>query len=414
MRPPKFPRLASVAALLAACMLAHAADPLVEKSDLFQGGKDGYALYRIPGIVVTSKGTALAYCESRQKNGADWGHIDVHLRRSVDGGKTWEPARQIAHLGDPVPRNPVVFEKKLGTENERTVNNPVAIVDRQSGAVHFLYCVDYGRCFHMRSEDDGLTFSKPVEITSAFEKFRPEYDWKVIATGPGHGIQLKNGRLVVPVWLSLGHSKNAHHPSVASVIYSDDHGQTWNRGDIAVPNTAECKDPNETTIVELVDGRVMLNTRSQSAPNRRLIVTSPDGATQWTQPRFDDALLEPVCMASLTRLTLQQGSDKNRILFANPHNVKRDAEGKEIPGAGAERRNLSVKLSYDEGQSWPVNKTLEEGGSMYSDLAVLPDGTALCFYERKNLLTLARFNLEWLTDGRDSLPEKRSDVPAGQ
>ena len=295
-----------------------------------------------------------------------------------------------------------------------TYNNPVAFANRD-GSVQFLFCLEYCRCFSLRSDDEGVTWTKPVEITATFDKFRSEYDWKVLATGPGHGIQLKSGRLVVPVWLSLGTGGHAHRPSVTTTIFSDDNGRTWQRGDIAVPNTAEWINPNETVVVELADGRVMLNVRSESKAHRRLFTISANGAIGWSKPRFDDALLEPICMASIIRLSAKPASDQNRIVFASPHNLAR-ADGKEEAGKSRDRKNLSIKLTYDEGQTWPINKSLEPGYSAYSDLAALPDGTVLCFYERGReanaeqkkptsyaSLTLARFNLEWLTDGKDQL-----------
>jgi sialidase-1 len=114
----------------------------------------------------------------------------------------------------------------------------------------------------------------------------------------------------------------------------------------------------------------------------------------------------------MVRLSLQSQSDKNRILFSNPDNLSR-ADGKEVAGKGRDRKNLSVKLSYDEGKTWAVNKVVDAGYSGYSDIGVAKDGTILCFYgrgEKKDFggfafdhLTLARFNLEWLTDGKDQL-----------
>ena len=393
---------------------ALAQEATVEKVNLFTAGEDGYALYRIPGVVVTSKGTVLAYCEARKSNRGDWGTIDIMLRRSTDGGRTFEPRQHIAHFGEKVPKNPVALKQKLAAEGEQTVNNPVAIVD-QNGAVHFLYCVEYLRCFYMRSDDDGKTFTKPVEITDTFEKFRPDYDWKVLAVGPGHGIQLAKGRLVVPVWLSTGTGGHAHRPSSVSVIYSDDHGQTWQRGDMAAMNEGEVVNPNETVIAQLADGRVMLNIRSESHAHRRLISTSSDGATAWSKPAFHAELLEPICMASLCRLSAQPTHDRNRLVFANPHNLQRS--GTPQAGQTRDRKNLSVKLSYDEGTTWLVDKVLEAGFSGYSDLAVTPDGTILCFYERGStdgasnyrtgLLTLARFNTTWLTDGKDTFTPKK-------
>jgi len=406
-------KAALAAILILVSSLAIGADPLLDKVDIFKAGEGGYKLYRIPGIVVTAKGTVLAYCEARKSDSGDWGPIDIMLRRSTDGGKTWSPMQPIADVAGPKTKNPVAVAQKLvsGESTDVTYNNAAAIAD-SNGSVHMLFCLEYMRCFYQRSDDDGLTWSKPVEITSTFEAFRKDYDWKVLATGPAHGIQLKNGRLIVPVWLSLGTGGHAHRPSIVSVVFSDDRGQTWQRGDIAAPNTAEWINPNETVIAQLADGRVLLNMRSESKANRRLISTSADGATGWTKPDFHNELLEPICMASLVRLSETPASDKNRLLFANPHNLER-GDGKTTPGMGRDRKNVSVKLSYDEGQTWPVNKSLEAGFSGYSDLAVLPDGTALCFYERgstdgKNnyktgLLTVARFNLEWLTDGKDGL-----------
>lgn len=388
---------------------APAAAPFIEKADLFTAGQDGYALYRIPGIVTTKRGTILAYCEARRSDRGDWGAIDILLRRSTDGGRSWSAQTNIAHVPGPKAKNPVALAQKLATPGEVTYNNPVAIPDA-NGAVYFLFCLEYARCFYLRSDDDGASWSKPVEITAAFDRFRPEYDWKVLATGPGHGIQLRTGRLVVPVWLSLGTGGHAHRPSVTSVIYSDDLGRTWSRGEIAGPNEGEWNIPNETCAVQLADGRVLLNMRSESKANRRLLTTSRDGATGWSKPQFHDQLLEPICMASMVRLS--EAPARNRLLFSNPDNLAR-ADGKEAPGKGRDRKNVSVKLSYDESVTWPVSKSVEPGFSGYSDLAVANDGTILLFYERGSTdganiyktgrLTLARFNLEWLTDGKDAL-----------
>ena len=393
---------------LAACAGAMDGDAFLEKVDVFEAKTGGYALYRIPGIVVTRTGTVLAYCEARRTGSGDWDSIDILLRRSTDGGKSWQQARNIANVPGPKTRSRVIARKGTAT-NDVTYNNPVAIPDR-NGSIHFLFCLEYMRCFYQRSDDDGSTWSTPVEITGTFDQFRPDYDWKVIATGPGHGIQLKNGRLVVPVWLSTATGKGGHRPSVTSTIFSDDGGGTWHRGDIAVPNTEEWVNPNETVVVQLADGRVMLNVRNESKTNRRLVTTSPDGAKSWSKPRFDDALREPICMASVVRLTEAGNSGRNRIVFSNPDNMSR-ADGKESPGVSRDRKDLSIKLTYDEGQTWPVNKVLEPGFSGYSDLAAAKDGSILCFYERGSTdgksstrtdrLTLARFNLEWLTDGRD-------------
>lgn len=366
------------------------AEPLLEKVDVFPANTNGIARYRIPGIVVTPKGTVLAYSEARRNSSSDWGEIEIHLRRSTDGGKTWEAGKHIAHHGTRMEGNP--HKKKDGGEKEQTVNNPVAIVDRYTGAIEFLYCINYARCYAMRSTDDGLTWSTPVDVTATFEPFRKHYDWKVIATGPGHGIQLKSGRLVVPIWLAYG-KEGDHAPSAAATIYSDDHGKTWIAGDLAVPNEGEFGNPNETMLAELSDGRVMLVTRSVSKPNRKIITLSPNGAKGWSKPAFHDQLWEPICMASITAHPSQPGT----LIYSNPHTLKLNADGKETLAGRGKRENLSIKLSRDDGKTWPVSKTLDAGPSAYSDLAVLTDGTVLCLWETKNDIQCARFNLEWIT-----------------
>lgn len=382
-----------------------AAQPFIEKQDLFIVGDDpAYKLYHIPGIVVTAKGTVLTWCEARKRSAgvSDWDDIRILLRRSTDDGNTWSPPKSIAEVPGAKEKNPFALKMKNVDPTDVTYNNPVLIADKD-GTVHMLFCLEYMRVFYQRSEDDGVTFSQPTEITAAFEAFKKDYDWKVLATGPNHSIQLKNGRLIVPVWLSTGTGGNAHRPSVAATVFSDDQGKTWKAGDIAVPCTDECINPNETVAIELQDGRVMLNVRSESKAHRRLIVISPDGATGWSTPKFDDALLEPICMGGIVRYN---HGGQNLILFSNPHNLEK-AKGKADPGKSRDRKNVSVKISRDEGQTWPVSKLIEDGPSMYSDIAVTQRGTILCFYGRSGdsqgvaafaggRLTLARFNLEWL------------------
>jgi sialidase-1 len=374
-----------------------------ETQDLFKDGDDpSYSIYHIPGIVVTAKGSVLAWCEARkqQAGGSDWDDIRILLRRSTDDGKTWSPPRSIAEVPGPKAKNPVSQRLKGVDRGAVTYNNPVLIADRD-GPVHMLFCLEYMRCFYQRSEDDGLTWSEPAEITPTFEGFKKDYPWAVLATGPDHGIQLRTGRLIVPIWLSTGTGGNAHRPSVTATITSDDRGKTWRSGEIAVPCTEEWINPNETVAVELADGRVMLNVRSESRAHRRLVTVSPDGASRWSTPLFDDALLEPICMGGIVRY---DHGGKSLLLFSNPHNLDRQ-DGKAEPGKGRDRKNLSVKASRDEGRTWWINKTIEPGPSTYSDLAVTKVGTILCFYGRGtrpgfagDRLTLARFNLEWLVD----------------
>ena len=362
----------------------------LERNEIFAADSGGYVVYRIPGIVVTGRGTVLAYCEARKSDRGDWNAIDIVMRRSTDGGRTFDAARRIAEAPGPYRKNPVALAQGLAATDDVTHNNPVMIADaKQPGVVHMVFNLEYMRAFYQRSEDDGVTWSKPVEITSAFDAFRPEYDWKVLATGPGHGIHLRTGRLVIPVWLSLGTGGHAHRPSVVSTIYSDDHGATWRRGDIAIPNTDDWVNPSETALVELRDGRVMLNARTESKARRRLVAVSAGGARGWSRPAFDDALPEPVCFGSIVR------HPRAGILFVNPDNPD-----------DRTRRNVTVRLSRDEGKTWKVKRSVEPGGSGYADIAVAKDGAVLTLYERNEDvkgrwrtqgLVLARFGVDWLT-----------------
>jgi len=349
-----------------------AAQPATQ--DLFTAGESGYVTFRIPGLLAQGN-TVLAYAEARRDGFGDWADIDVVLRRSTNGGKTWEPMRVLVDSA------------------KDTVNNPVMIAGKKAGEIHFLYCVNYAKAYYRRSDDGGRTFSAAREITAAFETLRKHYDWNVIATGPGHGIQLRNGRLMVAVWLSTGGRK--HRPSRVSTIFSDDHGVTWQAGEL-VPDTLP--NPSETYAVERRDGSVQLNIRNESPEHRRAISISPNGATGWSVPRFHAQLVEPVCMGSLIR------HPKGGLLFSNPDNLEAiyvDA----AKTVNRDRKNLSVQWSGDDGETWTAKRVLEPGLSGYSDLAATKDGTILCLYERggldKNIfrtgrLTVARFSLDWV------------------
>ncbi len=349
-----------------------AAQPAAQ--DLFTAGESGYVTFRIPGLLAHGN-TVLAYAEARRDGFGDWADIDIVMRRSTNGGKTWEPMRVLIDSA------------------KDTVNNPVMIAGRKAGEIHFLYCVNYAKAFYKRSGDGGRTFSEAREITGAFETLRGQYDWNVIATGPGHGIRLRNGRLLVAVWLSTGGRK--HRPSRVSTIYSDDGGATWLAGEL-VPDTLP--NPSETYAVQRLDGSVQLNIRNESPEHRRAISVSANGATGWSVPRFHAQLVEPVCMASLIR------HPKGGLLFSNPDNL----EATYVDAAktvNRDRKNLTVQWSGDEGETWTAKRVLEPGLSGYSDLAATKDGTILCLYERggldKNIfrtgrLTVARFSLDWV------------------
>ncbi len=373
---------------------------------LMEPDRDGYTMFHVPALIITKKGTILAFAEGRLGNGNDWAEIDLTMRRSLDNGRTWEPLSII------VPH----------TKGEPT-SNITPIVDRD-GSIHLLYQVNYEEAWYMKSADDGKTWSKPRDITYAFDQFKKDYNWKVLAPGPGHAIQLNSGRLLVPVWLCIpDRSKPGgdHRPSCVATIYSDDHGKTWNRGDIISNNNdlaAGTNDtilnPNESVVLQLSDGRVMINMRNESHVNRRLISYSPDGITRWSRPVFDNELFEPVCMASLIRITGKR-QDRNRILFVNPDSRTHPIPVNKYKRVNKPRENLTAKLSYDEGKTWQVQKVLHQKGAGYSDLAVANDGSIYCLYEIRNgdnsdwkyRIVIRHFNLEWLTDGKDFIHHKK-------
>ncbi len=164
---------------------------MYDKTTLFEARTGGYHNYRVPGIVCTRNGVILASVEARRQTGGDWADNDILLRRSVDGGDSWKPPQLVVAHTD---------------YGDGPISNFVMIADR-NGTVHALFCHNYARVFHMVSKNDGVDFDEPVEITDSLEPLRQRYPWRVIATGPGHGIQLATGRLVVPVWMSTGRGR---------------------------------------------------------------------------------------------------------------------------------------------------------------------------------------------------------------
>ena len=362
----------------------------IQLTTLFTAGSGGYAAYRIPVIAATADGTLLTVCEARRDGIGDWAAIDLLLRRSTDHGATWSAPVILARAGDP------------GT----ALAHNAVLIPGAGHAVHLLYCTGYNRCFHRRSDDDGATFAAPVELTAAFTALQQDFAWNVIATGPGHGLRLRGGRLVVPCWLSSGGHR--HRPSVVTSLVSDDDGTTWRCGAI-LPQTV--LNPSETVAVELADGTVQFNLRNEAPEHRRVVSRSPDGASGWSALTPDPALLEPVCMAGLVRL--DEGGGHGRIAFANPDCLTWK-DGK--PGFARERRNLTIRLSADETRTWTQARVIEPGATGYCDLAAEPGGVVWCIYEcgatagniyYTSELRVARLTTSWIEAGQRAplLPE---------
>jgi len=354
---------------------------------LWNAGDKGYELYRIPGVVISKAGTIIAYTNARKTIAqGDWGDSDIMMRRSTDGGKTYAASQHIAGNGHGV------------------TDNPVAIASQMDGKIHFLYQHNYERVFYMVSSDDGATFSTPVDVTDALVGLRSEFPWSVVALGPGHAIQMTSGRLLVPVWLAASKRRPdgtaSHSPTAITTLYSDDNGKTWQHGDLIAKSTPSMINPNENQDIQLADGTVMANIRTGDPRDRRAVAISPDGIHGWTKPVFDDALYDPICDAGIVRYSAKPEDPKNIILFTNP-----DSEGIPAPGHGKKglRRNLTVRMSKDEGRTWPVKKVLDSGVAGYSDLAVAPDKTIFDIYEtplgqnlKEHSVVIARFQLKWV------------------
>lgn len=342
-------------------------------TDVFVSGSDGYHSFRIPAIVVTKRGTLLAFCEGRKTSRADHGDVDMVLRRSSDGGKTWQPLQLVHEEGG---------DKKI------TIGNPSPVVDQQSGTIWLPLTRDNDDVFVTHSRDDGKSWSKPRKITADVKK----EDWNWYATGPGNAIQLTRGkhrdRLVIPCDHRVAGQVSWNQAGRSHVIYSDDHGRTWKLGGVT-PDFAM----NECAVVQRVDGSLLLNMRSYRGNHRRALATSDDGGLSWSESVDHSELIEPVCQASMIRYTWPDTHGKSRILFSNP--------------ASTRREKLTVRLSYDEGKTWPVGKLLYQGSAAYSNLVALPDMKIGLLFERDNYrrISFTSFTLDWLTDGDDRLKQ---------
>lgn len=348
--------------------------------DLFIGGQEGYDTYRIPSLLIVPKGAqlnngeileedlVLAFCEGRKYSALDTGEIDIVMKRSDDGGRTWSELERLVVSGS--------------DSDSIKCGNPMALFDNDTGTIFLLYLYhDYNSGetgnFVIHSKDGGETWSAPRAID-------------VNPPSPGHGIQLqygpKKGRLLATSY--VGKSGNS-----AAVIYSDDHGKTWKDG-------SDVGGGDECELVETVDGRVYITLR-KNAPlgtfrkDHRQYAWSEDGGETWSKPKEEGDLPSPICLGSIIRMTDNTTYEKNRILFSNPADY-------------VNRAKMTVRISYDECRSWTEGKLIYEGPSGYSQVGVHHDKTISCLFERgrfeySDRISYVQFDLNWLTDGKDQL-----------
>ncbi len=385
-------------------LAVRAAPPLFESAAVFSVTPQNRPNYRIPALLQAPNGDLLVFVEKRHNGIGDIGNHDIAFKRSRDRGRTWS-AEQI-----------------LFDDGDRPCADMTVGVDTVTGKIWLFFLRDKKEFTYFTSRDSGATWQGPVSIhdqvtksdwaakrpatTEKKTKWGSDTDQRY-GIGPGNAvIQLqsgpKKGRLLVPA--RHNEETGSGRRSFSHTFYSDDHGATWKRGGTVGVGTGECQ------LVELADGTVLLMARPDTPEDgpdnmRHLTARSSDGGETWGPVRRAEELITPGCMGSVARLTLASTHDKNRLLFSNPASPVRQ---KEYPYG---RYNLTVRLSYDEGETWTAGKTMWPHPSSYSDLVTLDDGTIGFVYERGpkdsthywDELHFARFNLEWLTSGQDTV-----------
>jgi sialidase-1 len=352
--------------------------------DLFVGGQEGYHTFRIPAMVVSKRGTVLALCEGRRLNARDFGDVDMLLKRSTDGGKTWGALQ--------------VVQDEPG---EITIGNPVPIADRISGDVHLVYARDGKTLLYRASHDDGATFSEPADITAVVRAMTAagNIEWNHVLPGPGHGLQCKSGRLVVQIKTS-GETKGGPKRRVGA-IFSDDHGRTWQPGGWVPPTRGET---SESTLFETGDGTIVMNTRWHDGPTR-VVSRSRDSGLTWSAPEPVAEQPDPVCQGAILRVS--DAPTDRRVLFCN---LAPAPSASEI--IAGRRSRLVLRMSEDDGATWPQARVVVPGPAGYSDLTMAPGGDALVLFEAGRLMYSEKLTLATIDPATGFSGHGRSELTA--
>ena len=305
---------------------------------------------RIPALAITPKGTLLCVYDMRRRKRRDLQeHIDIGLNRSTDGGQTWEPVRVIMDMGeyDGLP------------QEQNGCSDPGIVVDRNTGEIFCAGVWMWGKpgkhqwnddgsepgyeigksaqFLMVRSKDDGLTWSKPENMTRKLKKA----EWILLAPAPQQGITLRDGTVVM-----LGEGRDEEDRMFSTLIVSRDHGATWTVGSTAASGNGECQ------AVQLDDGSILLNARTARPTKFRSVWVTEDLGQSWRpHPTHRKALIEPNCNGSLCRFDYEEdGKQKHILLFANPHSQ-------------TGRDHHSIQVSFDDGHTWPekYRLLLDEG-----------------------------------------------------
>jgi Neuraminidase (sialidase) len=333
--------LAGSSLIAAAGLFVEAATPTkhtVQRSVVWPAQADGYKLHHVHGLARTGN-VVLAFSEARISELDDGPH-DLSLRRSTDGGRTWSRTIRLA-----------------GGDNASWAN-PTPVVDPASGDVILLYARGHrnesSRLFLRRSSDAGLTWSQPMEFTALLEDDPLERRFHL--PGPGHGIALSSGRLVVPVWSRQGiNVKEEQRLYCVRALYSDDGGITWQAG---APTDAGVA-ANESRIIERADGTLYLNARRLNSHTDRAVAVSRDGGMTWTRPVLREAPSRFFPTDAGFIHLLHRG--EHLVFSSRPD----DMDG---------RTRMTVSVSRDGGKTWPIHRLIDPGASFYSDLVDLGGG----------------------------------------